>query len=201
MDWNAQGFDAHRWRVLCGYTILTVMPILLSGCSLGWVPQQNMTSSPGFSTSLSETSDGVTDDFTPGVSKGLPMENFLPEREKQEKIRLGLTAAESKALGCSIRDRFDRGAALAYNFKDEQTRLALHLNIEGPSFSDPGRLEVHKVMIRFTHKFQKPSKTEKKKCLYPSGFQGLAGSIYNEFFLRENYTIWHELRDKGLDFR
>ncbi len=95
--------------------------------------------------------------------------------------------------GCSLRDRFDRNAALAWNFKDNQSRLALNMNIDGLGFSGA---EIDKVMLKFHYKFQ-PIKNKKERCRYPSGFQGLVGSGYNEFFLRKNNTVMQELRDKN----
>lgn len=181
------------------------MAPLLSACSLLDPQSEHYLSSPHASySSLPAPMSPMS-----SVEHGLPMEDFYPEAEKKllikeqvrERIQLGLTSAQSHALGCSIRDRFDRSAAVAYNFKDEQTRVALHLDIEGPSLSNPSRLELNKVMFRFTHHFQKPAASQKAKCLYPSGFQGLIGSAYNEFVARDNYTIWHELRDRGINLR
>lgn len=151
----------------------------------------------------------LSKDFTSvvaGVEQGRPIEELYPEAQDDDNpvkkaVRLGLSRDESKALGCSMGDRFDRGAALAYNFSDKQSRVALHLSLSGPSFSDPGRLEVDSVMVRFTHKFQKPSRAQEKKCLFPSQVQGVIGSVYNEFFVRDTYTILDELKDRGLDLK
>jgi hypothetical protein len=144
--------------------------------------------------------------LVPGtVEQGRPMEEFLSPEEKKalQKQRLGLSLSEASSLGCGFRDRFDRKAALAYNFSGDQDRLALHMSIHGPSLSDPGRLEVNNLMIRFTHKFQKPAKSEnpKRKCLFPSPYQGMAGSVYNELFVRDNFTVWDELSNRGVDFK
>ncbi len=193
MDWNAQTARLLVARVMCGCWIL-ISASLLSACSfmdpqsrhIDFAPYDNLSSLP---------------DGTLGVQQSLPMDDFLPPNEKKERIKLGLSQAEARALGCSIGNRFDRGAALAYNFKDEQSRLALHMGIDGPSLSNPSNFEVNKVMVRFTYQFQKPSKTQKDKCLYPSGFQGVLGSAYNEFFVRENYPIWKELRDMGINLK
>lgn len=101
--------------------------------------------------------------------------------------------------GCSIKDRFDRKSTLAYNFSDDQSKLALNLSIRGPSLTDPGRLEFRGGEIRFTYQMQKYKKPI-ERCRYASPVQGLVGSAYNEFFLRDNDTIRQELRAKGLDF-
>ncbi len=131
-----------------------------------------------------------------GVSQGLSVADYDPKSvENVEK--LGLSEDQSRALGCGLRDRFDRGATLAYNFKDNQTRLALHLSVDGPKLSDPSRLEVNSVVLRYTHKFSKPPASSKReRCRFQSSFQGLLGSAYNEFFVRNSYTVWKELRSK-----
>lgn len=98
--------------------------------------------------------------------------------------------------GCSIKDRFDRTALMAYNFTDRQSRLSFHMDVDGPRLSAPARLEVNEVMLRFRYKFH-PAENHKEKCLYPSGFQGWGGSTYNEFFVREKDTIRQELMDKN----
>lgn len=193
MDWNAQLARLLVARVMCGCWIL-ISASLLSACSFMDPQSQHIAFVPH--DDLSTLPDG-----TYGVQQGLPMDDYLPDQEKKEKVKLGLSQAEARALGCTVGDRFDGGAALAYNFKDEQSRLALHLGIDGPSFSDPGNFEVNKVMIRYTYQFQKPSKTQKARCLYPSGFQGVLGSTYNEFFVRKNYPIWRELRDMGINLK
>ena len=102
--------------------------------------------------------------------------------------------------GCSIKDRFDRKASIAYNFSDDQSRIAFNAKIKGPSFSDPGRLEFRGLELRFTYKLQKDRKSKKQHCLYNSPVQGVIGSLYNEFSARESDTIVQELRAKGLDF-
>lgn len=101
--------------------------------------------------------------------------------------------------GCSIKDRFDREATIAYNFADGQSRIALDLNARGPTLSNPGRMEFKGIQMRFTYKMQKYQKP-KERCLYASPVQGLIGSLYNEFSLRENDTVIQELRAKALDF-
>lgn len=129
------------------------------------------------------------------VQQGLSPSDYAPETS-QNPAKLGLSEDAAKSLGCNIRDRFDSGAALAYNFDDRQSRLALHLSMEGPSFSDPGRLQLNSVLVRYTHKFSKPPQSKKEKCRFESNFQGVLGSAYNELFVRNNYTVWKELRQK-----
>jgi hypothetical protein len=92
---------------------------------------------------------------------------------------------------CAIKHRFDRSAAIAYNFSDNKSRLALNMGLDGTS--------VEKAMIRFTYKFQ-PLKSKKERCLYNSPVQGLVGSVINELVIRKDDTVWHELKAKGFKF-
>ncbi len=175
----------------------------LSGCTIG-----GNTSSPywisGHQNSLALRNMDTTG--SDEVQQGRPIEEFYPEtiseRKKASKmIRLGMGRDEALALGCGMGDRFDNSAALAYNFDDRQSRLSLHMSVDGPSISNPANLEMNSVLLRFTYKLQKPSRSEEARCLYPSHVQGLIGSTYNEFFVRTNYTILDELKDRGLDLK
>jgi len=130
-----------------------------------------------------------------GVPQGLLASDY-DQKFEENRMKLGLSEDQSKALGCDIGDRFDRGATLAYNFKDDQSRIALHLNMEGPQFSDPSHFQVNSVMVRYTHKFSKPPASKREKCRFQSSVQGLLGSAYNEFFIRNSFTVWKEIRNK-----
>ncbi len=118
--------------------------------------------------------------------------NLAEEADQQEAQSAGLVPGMRLPVGCSFRDRFDRDGALAYNFSDRQTRLSLHMDMGNVGF---GGVEVDKVMVKFRYKFQDGESSRKERCRYPSGFQGLIGSGYNEFFLRQNDTVWDALRD------
>lgn len=101
--------------------------------------------------------------------------------------------------GCSIKDRFDRGATLAYNFSDGQSRLEFKLDGKGPSLSDPGRMEFKGVALRFRYQLQ-DIKKPKEHCLYNSPVQGLVGTIYHELVDREQDTVVQELKVRALEF-
>jgi hypothetical protein len=161
------------------------LAFLLCGCSTA--PQSTRTPIDrlDFNTPLASSATSVT--------QGLSLADYAPEISKNP-AKLGLSEDAAKSLGCNIKDRFDRDAALAYNFDDRQSRLALHLSLDGPSFSDPGRMELNSFMVRYTHKFSKPPQSKKEKCRFESNFQGVLGSAYNEFFVRNNYTVWKESR-------
>lgn len=105
--------------------------------------------------------------------------------------RAGFSPEPVNTSGCSFGDRFDRDGVIAYQFSDGQSRLSLHMNIDGVGFSGA---ELDQVMVKYTYKLQAiPGR--KERCRYKSGFQGIIGSGYNEMFLRKTNTVWDQLRD------
>lgn len=89
-------------------------------------------------------------------------------------------------IKCSIKDRFDRKAVLAY----EWNRSRLSFDVDGLGDSDDAgmRLE-YKIRLQ-------PEKTKKQKCRYQARWQGLIGSGYNELVVRQDDTVWQALREK-----
>lgn len=97
--------------------------------------------------------------------------------------------------GCGVKDRFDSKGLLAYYSKDRTKRLSFHTG----GFDE--------AILRYSFKLRNGlDKKDKKKmnCLYDSRFQGVLGSVYNEFNLREGDNAFDEMRDKmereGFDF-
>lgn len=181
----------------------------LAGC--GFVSNSSDTYPYSSAPSFQNGRDNVVSTVA-SVEQGRSLAEFYPETEyadvsgvpikdRKMRIRLGLGRNDSKMLGCDLGTRFDNSAAFAYQLDDRQSRVSLHLSMDGPSFSNPGNLEFNSVMIRFTHKFQKPPKSRQDNCLFPSKVQGLLGSAYNELFIRNNYTILDELKDRGFSFK
>ena len=126
-----------------------------------------------------------------------PMEDISPAERSRNRLDMaeGAGFAPSEPAvpkGCSLRSRFDRRSAISYNFSD-QSQLALHMDIGGVGFSG---VELDKVMMKFHYKFQ-PIKSRKERCLYPSAFQGVVGSGYNELMVRQKNTVWDELRQQN----
>jgi hypothetical protein len=101
------------------------------------------------------------------------------------------TTGGENLAGCSLRDRFDRSAALAYHFKDNQNVLGLKLGISGPA--------VNRAMFRFTHHFQ-DKKVKKAHCRKQGPWQGLIPTGVHELAVRDQQTIWQALRDRTADF-
>lgn len=88
---------------------------------------------------------------------------------------------------CSLNDRFDRKAVVAY----EWGRSRLSLDVDGVNFGGGDERAVH---LQYKIRLQ-PEKTKKQRCRYSSSWQGLVGSGYNELFVRKEDTVWAEIRD------
>lgn len=96
----------------------------------------------------------------------------------------------SGAKPCRAKDRFDRDAAIAYHWGDTQ-RHRMAFDVQGMNAFGG---EVEGLEVRYTMRLQR-YKTKKERCRYDSNWQGLIGSGYHEMFLREEDTVWQELRD------
>jgi hypothetical protein len=96
-----------------------------------------------------------------------------------------LSARSQKTARCSIKDRFDRDEVLAYTWGDNR----LGMDVDGLGFSN---FEMEQIKVQYRLKLQ-PYKNRKERCRYPSQWQGLVGTGYNELFVRETDTVWQEL--------
>ena len=94
---------------------------------------------------------------------------------------------DNKLKLCGFKDRFDRKAILAYEW--ERSRLAL--DVDGLSF---GGSDDQAIKIQYTLRLQ-PEKSKEQRCRFNSPWQGLIGSGYNELFVREQDTVYEELRE------
>ena len=97
--------------------------------------------------------------------------------------------------GCNIKDRFDRGAALAYEW-GEGRRNRLAFDVGGLKLSPFGgsSAKIDEVKVSFRFKLQN-WESKKEKCRGEANWQGIVGSGYRELFLRENDTVWQQLGD------
>ena len=93
---------------------------------------------------------------------------------------------------CSFKDRFDRKAVLAYEW--DRSRLAL--DVEGVDPMGGGNDKGFR--LEYKLRFQS-EKTKKQLCRYKSSWQGLFGSSYNEFFVREDDTAVEEVKGMKKD--
>ncbi|MEZ5918860.1 MAG: hypothetical protein R3D66_02735 [Alphaproteobacteria bacterium] len=98
-----------------------------------------------------------------------------------------ILSAKSQNTGqCRIKDRFDRDEVLAYTWGDNR----LGMDVDGLSLSN---FEMEQVKLQYRLKLQS-YKSQKERCRYPSQWQGLVGTGYNELFVRETDTVWQELK-------
>tara|TARA_R110001592_G_scaffold20926_9_gene84633 strand:- start:18917 stop:19567 length:651 start_codon:yes stop_codon:yes gene_type:complete len=102
----------------------------------------------------------------------------------------GVPVKTAVALGedkCRIQDRFDHKAVLAYEWGYQRIGLDVD-GVELGGSDDAG--------IRLEYKMNlQRKKNREQKCRYSSQWQGLVGSGYHELFVREDATVWQELRD------
>lgn len=117
---------------------------------------------------------------SPIIDKGVDADlvRLLPLKGKQDVV---------SSLKCRMKDRFDRKAVLAY----EWGRSRLALDVDGVNLSGGSEKAFR---LEYKIKFQ-PEKTRKQRCRYSSSWQGLIGSGYNELFLRQENTVWSEVKD------
>lgn len=87
---------------------------------------------------------------------------------------------------CSLKDRFDRKAVLAYEW--DRSRLAMDL--DGVNMDMDGNMGIK---VEYRLRFQKWKK-KKERCRYNSKWQGLVGSGYNEMFRRKDDTMWGKIK-------
>lgn len=150
---------------------------------------------------FAESSPQYAYNFTPPVAVGQGVEAALyaPRPElaglpaglgyERERVALSAGAAEHD---CSISDRFDRGEVLAY----EWDRSRLGLNVDGINMDGDGE---QAVKVSYTMRLQ-PEKSPEQRCRYPSAWQGMAGSAYNELVKREDNTVWDQLKQARRSF-
>lgn len=158
-----------------GKVFVIFCALLLSACGT-MVSERASLAPPPPTMSFSPDGDKADSDVTLMSSRAL--EYAEPAANLNEDPALGVA-------GCSIKNRFDRSAAIAYHFSDNQSRIALNMGLDGTN--------VNRAMIRFTYRLQ-PLKTKKERCLYPSRVQGVIGSAYNELVARKENTVWQSLR-------
>lgn len=94
---------------------------------------------------------------------------------------------------CRLKDRFDRKAVLAY----EWDRSRLSVDVDGVNLSGG---DDYGVRLEYRLRFQ-PEKPVQELCRYPSSWQGMIGSGYNEFFVKEDGQVMEEIKAEIRGFR
>lgn len=97
------------------------------------------------------------------------------------------------AKKCNIKTRFDKDAVLAY----EWGRNRLGFDVNGLEI---GNSSIEEIKLEYKLNLQS-QKTFEQRCRFASPWQGLIGSAYHELIIREDDTIWQELRQIRIDFQ
>lgn len=92
---------------------------------------------------------------------------------------------DATPYNCRTKDRFDRKVLLAY----EWDRSRLSVDVDGINLRQH---DLEGVFVQYKLRIQ-PEKPKKLDCRYPSNWQGLIGSGYNELIRREDAKVWKEL--------
>ncbi len=109
------------------------------------------------------------------------------EQANKGDVYVPKSALSAAAVDCSIKDRFDRKALIAY----EWNRNRVALDVDGVGLGGGG----DDMGFRVEYKIRlQPEKTKVQKCRYSSNWQGIVGSGYNELILRDDDTVMEEVR-------
>lgn len=105
---------------------------------------------------------------------------------------LSLNGSKKEKSNCRWKDRLDRDAVVAY----EWSRNRLSMDVDGVNMSGDGEYGVY---VEYRLRFQ-PEKKKKERCRYKSAWQGMVGTGYHEFFVREEDTVWQGIKEdvKGI---
>lgn len=118
-----------------------------------------------------------------------------PKAKHNKKIILSNKSKKERKENCSIMDRFDRKMVLA--FEKDNGNIRYGFDIDGISHKSA---KIENIMFIYRKRLN-PSKTIKKSCKFNSSFQGLVGSVYNEFFIREQNTVWGDIKEIRQEIR
>ncbi len=129
----------------------------------------------------------ATTEYTSPIAPSPPSISMSQKLVKNENILIKTPINTSLTLKskCNIKDRFDRKSVLAY----EWGRSKLSLDLDGINLKNSS---TKAILIQYKLRIQ-PEKTEKQRCRFPSNWQGLIGSSYNELFIRKDQKIWDEI--------
>lgn len=99
----------------------------------------------------------------------------------------GLALDTSKVLKrCRIKDKFDRKALLAYEWAGGE-RLSLDVDGIGMEGTD-----ISKVYFQYKVSLQ-PDLEKRDPCKYASAYQGILGSMYQEFMVHDGQHLTNEV--------
>lgn len=102
-----------------------------------------------------------------------------------------LKSSGGSSYKCRWKDRLDRKAVLAY----EWDRSRLSMDVDGVNLSGDGE---YGMRVAYRLRFQ-PEKPPKERCRYKAAWQGMIGTGYHEFFVREEDTVWQAIKQDVRD--
>ncbi len=99
---------------------------------------------------------------------------------------VSLNGSEGSGYKCRWKDRLDRKAVIAY----EWDRSRFSMDVDGVNMSGNGE---YGMRVEYKLRLQ-PEKRPRELCRYKSSWQGMIGSGYHEFFVREEDTVWQGIK-------
>ena len=167
----------------CAFNIVLCFSLLaLSGCSTTEKPKPLAPDPPAVNTLLFSQQSQIL--YQPYYFAAPPQE----EVNEQKTIPPIIKSDASKSADqrdCSFKEKLDRKYLLAY----EWGRSKLSMDIDGINMKPSSEKALR---IEYKIRFQ-PEKTKKQLCRYPSNWQGLIGSSYNEFIIQKKKIPWRDI--------
>ena len=159
--------------------------ILLSGCSnnIGAFNTQQRVEPPIYSSSDDYNPEEIDDYPITEHSnnyKNIDIETVLANNQKTKSV---------SRKNCNIMDRFDRKLLLSYEQDGGNTKYGF--DVDGILSTNSKK---RNIMFSYKKKLN-PSTIKKKPCRFNSNIQGLLGSVYNEVFLRQDDTVWSDIKE------
>lgn len=181
--------------------IVVLLPLLAAGCLADEEkPRPKLAYSPNFAQEgfklarapIAELNIATNATYNPSSLDNIEPaagQGFVHEDTYPQEIPSRTSALDSDKIpdGCNIKDRFDRTETIAYQWG--QNRIG---------FTHFGGINPDGGYLRYKLKFQ-PHQTSKERCKYKSSWQGLVGSTYNELYMRENNTVWDDVKEIRLE--
>ena len=127
------------------------------------------------------------------MAQGLVHNSSVMASGEVDGASVSLKSAGESSYKCRWKDRLDRKAVLAY----EWDRSRLSMDVDGVNLSGDGE---YGVRVAYRLRFQ-PEKPPKERCRYNAAWQGMIGSGYHEFFVREKDTVWQAIKQDIKDVK
>lgn len=183
---------AQQQRIILGFACSVIGALCLSGCSTG---ADHVPLAPAPPLQMQ---------YGAGGGYGLSSHDYLEQQEYNDRAAYqtvkvqapvrdyasaGVKAETAKSKGCRPQDRFDRKHLVTYQW-GEKDRSAIGLDVDGIGMDS---MTVEAVKLEYRFRLQ-PIKKKVERCRYKSAWQGMVATSYYELFVREEDTIWRDLK-------